>query len=187
MLDLLCLPGCSYKRYNFLPLSSCSLLKMSTSDVSPSREKEDNSKGEIENQAGGQLNLPTAVPDPSHTELTKDEFATETSRNQPTAAGGMELLCMVDNGTDRTLQRKLPVHVDKLPCGRQPVCHCMPHASHYSSPYHHHSSTRPLSLPLLQPSPTLHTETAHWHRIPHPGHHDTHSTHCHCKTRTCNS
>lgn len=97
------------------------------------------------------------------------------------------LMRMVDNGTDWTLQRKLPVHVDKLPCGRQTVCHCMPHASHYSSPYHHHSSTRPLSLPLLQPSPTLHTETAHWHCIPHPGHHDTHSTHCHCKTRKCNS
>ena len=94
---------------------------------------------------------------------------------------------MVDNGTDWTLQRKLPVHVDKLPCGRQTVCHCMPHTSHYSSPYHHHSSTRPLSLPLLQPSPTLHTETAHWHRIPHPDHHGTHSTHCHCKTRKCNS
>ena len=97
------------------------------------------------------------------------------------------LVRMVDNGTDQTLQRKFPVHVDKLPCGRQPVCHCMPHASHYSSPYHHHSSTRPLSLPLLQPSPILHMETAHWHRIPHPGHHDTHSTHCHCKTRKCNS
>ena len=106
MLDLLCLPGCSYKRYNFLPLSSCSLLKMSTSDVSPSREKEDNSKGEIENQAGGQLNLPTAVPDPSHTELTKDEFATETSRNQPTAAGGMELLCDAQLSKEETTIQK---------------------------------------------------------------------------------
>ena len=60
---------------------------MSTSDVSPPRQKGDISKGEMENQAGGQ---PTAVPDPSHTELTKDEFVTKTSRNQPTEA---ESLC----------------------------------------------------------------------------------------------
>ena len=60
---------------------------MSTSDISPPRQKGDISKGEMENQAGGQ---PTAVPDPSHTELTKDEFVTKTSRNQPTEA---ESLC----------------------------------------------------------------------------------------------
>ena len=66
---------------------------MSTSDVSPPRQKGDISKGEMENQAGGQLNSPTAVPDPSHTELTKDEFVTKTSRNQPTEAGGLESVC----------------------------------------------------------------------------------------------
>ena len=66
---------------------SLSLHKMSTSDVSPPRQKGDISKGEMENQAGGQ---PTAVPDPSHTELTKDEFVTKTSSNQPTET---ESLC----------------------------------------------------------------------------------------------
>ena len=79
---------------------------MSASDVSPPRQKEDGSKGEIENQAGGQLNLPTAVPDPSHTELTQDEFAIEASRNQPTAAGGMESLCDAQLSKEKTTIQK---------------------------------------------------------------------------------
>lgn len=65
------------------------------------------------------------------------------------------LMRMVDNGTDWTLQRKLPVHVDKLPCGRQAICHCMPHTSHYSLP----SSL--LHTPTLPPSPPAITNPPH--------------------------